>query len=618
MIAQTKSALQSGSKRLHRPWSVRTVVIRLSRKLTATYRIRSERSLSRLLAALLAVVSPLAMAELPTGLNVVAGQATASTPTANNMRVNQATDKAVLNWQSFSIGVGKSVQFVQPSTSSVALNRVVGSEASSIYGSLSANGQVFLINPAGVMFAPGAQVNVGGLVASSLAISNEDFMAGRYTFSGVNGGPVDNNGTIKAAPRGYVLLAAPKVGNAGTIQADAGSIGLLAGSRATIDTSGTGLVRFFVDAAAANAAVVNSGKLLADGGQVALLASAVGDAMATVINQSGVIRANSAQERNGMIVLSGGQTGVVKVSGTLSAAGTSSGQTGGTVHVLGDKVLLAAGASIDASGQSGGGTVLVGGDYQGSNGSVQNASRVHAAADTSVNADAASSGNGGKVVIWADGDTRFAGSISARGGAAGGDGGFVEVSGKHQLDVQGSVDLTANKGKGGTLLFDPTDITIGAVAGTVPPNNVGLPDVAFADVPASYVIQVTPALRGYSELWLQANNNITLNTALAMNLGNAVRFEAKNSININAAITASGGITLNSANGTISSTAAGTLTSTGAPNANAGNISVTAAGNVSLLGAITATGGAAGAGLTGNTGGTVGITGAGGVTVCAD
>jgi len=180
MTAQTKSALQSGSKRLHRPWSVRTIVIRLSRKLTATYRIRSDRSLSRLLDALLAVVSPLAMAELPTGLNVVAGQATASTPTANNMRINQATDKAVLNWQSFSIGVGKSVQFVQPSASSVALNRVVGSEASSIYGSLSANGQVFLINPAGVMFAPGAQVNVGGLVVSSLAISNEDFMAGLH------------------------------------------------------------------------------------------------------------------------------------------------------------------------------------------------------------------------------------------------------------------------------------------------------------------------------------------------------------------------------------------------------------------------------------------------------
>lgn len=632
MTAQTKSALQGSIKRLHRPWSVRTVVIRLSRKLTATYRIHSERSLSRLLAALLAVVSPLTMAELPTGLNVVAGQATASTPTANNMRVNQATDKAVLDWQSFSIGVGKSVQFVQPSASSVALNRVVGSGASSVYGSLSANGQVFLINPAGVMFAPGAQVNVGGLVASSLAISNEDFMAGRYTFSGVNGGSVDNNGTIKAAPRGYVLLAAPKVGNAGTIQADAGSIGLLAGSRATIDTSGTGLVRFSVDAAAANAAVVNSGKLLADGGQVALLVSAVGDAMATVINQSGVIRANSAQERSGMIVLSGGQTGVVKVSGKLSPAGASNGQTSDTVHVLGDKVLLAAGTSIDASGQSGGGTVFVGGDYQGNNGSVQNASRVHVAAGASLRVDAGSHGNGGKVVVWADGDTRFAGSISARGGVDGGNGGFVEVSGKRDLDMQGRVDVTAPKGTGGNVLLDPQDIILSTAAnnpGPVTNQTVNTPDLAFGDLPlaSAYTVNIA-GVTGFNELFLQATNDITVSNAVAMAAGNSIRLEANNNINVNANVTVTGagsidlranadslgggnvgltnaslssqagGITLSGA-GITSSNVANTISTNGAANAGAGNVSITSTGTVSLLGAITATGGAAGAGLAG-------------------
>ncbi|MBI5907382.1 MAG: filamentous hemagglutinin N-terminal domain-containing protein, partial [Burkholderiales bacterium] len=142
--------------------------------------------------------STLVMA-LPGDVSVVAGQATVSTPTANAMVVKQGSDKAILNWQSFNIGAGQSVQFMQPNAASVALNRVIGANPSAIYGSLSANGQVFLLNPAGVMFAPGAQVNVGGLVASSLAISNEDFIAGRYTFSNTGSGGVVNHGSINTA-----------------------------------------------------------------------------------------------------------------------------------------------------------------------------------------------------------------------------------------------------------------------------------------------------------------------------------------------------------------------------------------------------------------------------------
>ena len=153
--------------RTHHAWAVRTVVVRLSRKLTATYRIRTGRMLSRLLTVMLSGLSTLAVA-LPEGANLVVGQATVSTPSANAMVVTQGSDKAILNWQAFNIGVGQSMQFVQPNAASVALNRVVGANPSSIYGSLNANGQVFLINPTGVMFAPGAQVDVGGLVASTL------------------------------------------------------------------------------------------------------------------------------------------------------------------------------------------------------------------------------------------------------------------------------------------------------------------------------------------------------------------------------------------------------------------------------------------------------------------
>ena len=580
----------------------------LSRKLRVTYRIDPGRRISRLLALLVAPFSSLVLA-LPAGMTVGAGDVTATRPTAQSLVLNQSTNKAILNWQSFGIATGEAVRFVQPGAGSVALNRVTGNDPSAIFGSLSANGQIFLVNPAGIMFAPGAQVNAGSIVASTLALSNGDFLAGRYQFGGAGGGSVSNAGTLNAARGGYVLLAAPQVSNSGSISADAGSVGLVAGQRVSIDTSGAGLVRFSVDAAAVNAAVQNSGTITASGGQVALLASSLGDAMATVVNQTGVIRADSAVERDGMIVLSGGASGITRMSGTLSAAGQGDARTGGTVHVLGDKVELTGTARIDASGQAGGGTILVGGDWQGKNPDITNAARTHIGAGAVLLADASGRGDGGKVVVWADGDTRQLGAISARGGIDGGNGGMVEVSGKQLLDLRGTVDVAAPRGQGGKVLLDPQDILINATTQPSPPDNGnGTPDVTFADLPdpGTYTIQVAD-VTGYSELYLQANRNITVASALAMASGNSVRFDAGDTIAINAALTASGGVNLNAVN--ITSTTAGTISATGAGNANAGNVTLTASGNVSLAGNVSATGGTATGTNPGRSGGVISITG---------
>ncbi|MBI2772711.1 MAG: filamentous hemagglutinin N-terminal domain-containing protein [Burkholderiales bacterium] len=590
------TAVMLPRRRVRRP-GPRTLVLQLSRKFKITYRFYERRAVSRLLGLLLAPFSCFVHA-LPQGGAVTAGQAAINQPAANALLINQTTPRAVLDWRSFGIASGESVRFVQPGASSVVLNRVVGSDPSSIYGSLSANGQVFLVNPAGVLFAPGAQVDVGGLVASSLGLSNADFMSGRYQFSG-SGGSVVNHGSITAARGGYVLLAAQTVANTGSISAEAGSVGLAAGSRVTLDTSGAGLVRFSVDAAAAHALAANSGSIVADGGQVAVLASAIGPALATVVNQSGVIRADSVLERDGMIVLSAGAQGVASVTGSLLARGESAGLKGGTVHVLGDKVLLAGTALVDVSGQAGGGTALVGGDYQGK-GVVQNATQTHVGAQSRILADATGSGNGGKVVVWADGDTRYFGAISARGGPQGGDGGKVEVSGKNQLDFHGKVDVTAPKGTGGTVLLDPQDIVIDNTAQAAPTNNANnTPDVAFATPPAAgtYTVEVAD-VTGFSELYLQANNNITLNAPLTMGAGNSVKFEANNNIAINSALTVSG---------------AGTITL----NADADN---SGAGGVTLAANVTSAGGAisiSGASYTQNTNIDVSA-GAGAITVAAN
>jgi filamentous hemagglutinin family protein len=515
------------------------VVVRLSRKLRVTYRIRTGPCLSHLLLAVLSLTLPSLARALPQGPVVEAGAATVSTPSGSSMVINQTTSKAVLGWQSFNIGQGQSVQFVQPGAASVALNRVLGGDVSSIFGTLSANGQVFLLNPAGVMFAPGAQVNVGGLVASSLNLSNADFMAGNYQFSGA-GGSVVNHGNIQG---GYVVLAAPDVANHGAISAPGGSVGLLAGSRVTVDPTGGGLVKFSVDAAAVNAVAANTGTITVDGGKAAVMVSSLGDTFSTVLNQSGVIRANSIANQNGTIVLDGGPTGIVKVSGTLEARGAQAGETGGSVKVLGERVGLMAGTRIDASGDAGGGTVLVGGNFQGK-GPERNAKVTLVHDGAGIDASARTTGNGGTVIVWADDTTRYHGAISTTGGAVSGNGGFVEVSGKNNLAFTGAVDTGAANGTVGTVLLDPANITIVAGAGA---NDAEVVDtaVAFADGGAgNFQIGTTAIQNAVGQVVLQASNDVTVNGAI--NKGNGgLTVMAGNDINVNANITASTAIFLN-------------------------------------------------------------------------
>src|SRR5262245_15434007 len=305
---------------------------------------------------------------LPTGEQVVAGQVGVSRPSSQSMVVQQGTSKAIVNWQGFSIGGNESVSIQQPAASSVILNRVVGNNASEIYGRLSANGQVFLVNPSGVLFGRTAMVDVGALVASTLSIGNEDFLAGRYRFTG-NGKPgiVENQGTLAARDNGFVALLGGQVSNSGTISARLGTASLAAGNKMTLDFAGDGLVRITVDEAALAAEVRNQGAVIADGGQAILSARSAEALTQAVVNQTGVVRARTLTERHGKIVLDGGTTGQTLAKGTLDATGPEPGQKGGEIQVLGHHVGITGKALLDASGDSGGGSVLVGGDFQGKN-----------------------------------------------------------------------------------------------------------------------------------------------------------------------------------------------------------------------------------------------------------
>jgi filamentous hemagglutinin family protein len=382
--------------------------------------------------AALAAIPGLAQAELPSGATVAGGAASIANLDANHQRITQTSDRAIINWQTFSIGASDYVQFIQPSTSSVALNRITGGTSSSILGSLSANGQVFLVNPNGVYFGPGAQIDVAGLVATTLAIGDADFMAGRYVFTRDPAAParaeVINQGVIAAREGGYVVLAGDYAANGGAIQARLGTVALAAGNKLTLDLAGDRLVSFAVDekTVAQLAGVANTGQLMADGGRVYMTAKVAGDLAAMVVNNDGLVQAQSTVERNGEIYLAA-DGGGIRIGGTLDAS-AQHGADGGHVSVVshgGSDTVIANGSLIKVSGS-----------------------------DLAVS-------NAGSVYAWADGTTRFeAGArIEARGGANGGDGGFVEVSGK-EVRYRGLVDAHAPHGKRGTLLIDPSHIVI--------------------------------------------------------------------------------------------------------------------------------------------------------------
>ncbi|MGU7775905.1 beta strand repeat-containing protein [Burkholderia sp. MR1-5-21] len=416
-------------------------------------------------AALFAAYAQPALAN-PTGAQVVSGSVSVNSPSAGQMNITQGTPNAIVNWNTFSIGASEGVSIVQPSATSALLNRVVGNDQSVIAGHLHANGRVFLVNPAGVIFTPGSSVNVGSMIASTLNIADGDFLAGKYRFVGASTAPVANAGTLTAQDGGTIALLGGTVSNTGVVSARLGTVALGAGSDITVDFAGDGLTTLRIDRAAANALVGNAGTLAADGGTVVMSAQTADALAGTVLNQQGVVRARSIAERDGHIFLDGGPNGVTLVSGTLDATGGAA-LTGGRIDVTGHDVALLAGANVDAGGAAGGGTVRVGGGARGADPTIRNADALWMSPAAQVRADALAYGNGGHIVAYSDSVARLYGTLSAKGGAQGGNGGFIETS-SHSLDTSGAkVDASAPAGLGGTWLIDPYAVSIVSGASTV-------------------------------------------------------------------------------------------------------------------------------------------------------
>ena len=465
-------------------------------------------------------------------------------------RIDQTTGRAVIDWRGFSIGSGEQVQFVQPSASSAILNRVTGSQVSTLLGRLDANGQVLLINPNGIVIGKGGQVNVGSFIASTSNISNHNFMNGRLIFdeAGKAGAGILNAGSITAAEGGLVALVAPHVRNDGLIQARLGKVMLGAADTFTIDLYGDQLVNLALSDAhvgqlkdasgqSVQSLITQAGKI--ESGQAVLVTAATArNVLDSLINMSGTIRAETATQDGGRIVLLG-EGGKVNVSGTLDASGAR----GGQIDVLGQDITLTSPANLNASGVNGGGIIHVGGAYQGS-GSTYRSQRTAIESGASLTANALTSGNGGEVVVWSDGNTAFAGNVEAKGGALSGNGGRLEVSGKGTLAFNGTADASAANGVSGSLLLDPAFFTIGAVEAS----------------------QISTTLRTGTSVTLAADVDINLNSIVDGRSGVAgggITMTAGNNINLNDhLLTNNGAIHLTATNGTINALA-GKLVSAG-------------------------------------------------------
>ncbi|MBB2154810.1 filamentous hemagglutinin N-terminal domain-containing protein [Gluconacetobacter diazotrophicus] len=425
---------------------------------------------------------------LPSGGAFVAGQGSIASA-GNAMTITQRSERGVVNWQSFSIGANASVQI--NNGSGATLNRVTGSQMSEIQGKLGATGSVFLINPNGVVVAPGGRVVVdGSFTAATRDVSNDNFMSGgAVTASGTSKGTVTNKGTIYAND-GSVTLIGQSVSNPGTIQAAHGTVAMVAGSTVVLAEDG-GPEGIYVVPNAGRGSVTNAGRIQAASVE---LAAAHGNVYALAGNHDAVISATGTLDTPGGVYLTAG--GSVTVAGTISAHNVNG--SGGTILANGHDVTIASTATLDARSSTigrAGGTILVG-----------------------------TSARGGKhlaqTVALASGSKLLAGNDNSVG--------YIETS-AHHLSTGA---LTVNAGVGGTWLTDPNDLTIdSAAAGTI----------STALTAGTNVTEQTTA-SGVSGYGVESSGlgDINVTAPITWSGGATLTLNAYNNLNVSAPITIQG------------------------------------------------------------------------------
>jgi len=405
---------------------------------------------------LLLLLSSASLSASPTKHDVRSGDVSISSQN-NTTTIHQHTDKAVIHWEDFSIQHGEKVQVFQPSKKGALLNRVTGKNPSEIYGSLSSNGKVFLLNKNGIFIGPEGRIDTAGFIASTLELEDRQFMTGdSLLFSGCSEASIVNLGRIETHG-GDLFVLARRVENHGVLKANEGIVGIAGATEVILKEDSPEQIYIRPQA---KGTVTNEGTIE---GVQAILKAAGDNAYALALNQKGIVQATGVKIEDGKVLLIA-ETGVTQVSGTLQAKNEDG--SGGTVHVLGDQVWLVEEGIVDVSAKTAGGEVLLGGDYQGKNPTIKNAEHVFVSRNAEVLAQSEED-KGGRVIIWGDKSAQYYGAIDVSGPSAGG---FIEVSSPDYLCYRGNVDLSSKWGEPGELLLDPSDITIGNFGGSSNPS----------------------------------------------------------------------------------------------------------------------------------------------------
>jgi filamentous hemagglutinin family protein len=385
-----------------------------------------------------------ALPDLPT---VVSGSANVSS-NGTQMTIQQNSAVTELQFNQFNIDANQQIEFIQPNTQSLAINRITGGQPSQLLGQLKANGQIFLLNSAGIIFGPNAQVDVGGLLATTLDIDSQDLSKREFHLQrdSITHGTIMQQGHVRIRDGGYALLISREVHNSGQIVATLGNIHLLSADGVHLRFDDHGLPGVMIDQATLQGLIDNQGEINATSGLIEMTVQASEQLWQTAINNQGLISADQIEHQNGEIRLVSSGQGDVAQHGEIRAH---------HIKISGQRIdhsgLLNANAANDAQTQSiaNGGTIQL------------QASDTLAIRGT-VNANAGAHGKGGEVIAFSPNRTLFwpTALIAARGGYVSGEGGFVEVSGQQQVQIFGTVDTRAFNGNNGQWLIDPFNIQI--------------------------------------------------------------------------------------------------------------------------------------------------------------